>query len=77
MNDIEIGVIVAIIIAVCEAVKYAGLKTRYIPLIAIALGIGGAVYVGGINWMQVLYGILTAFIASGMFSTFKKTVLNK
>ena len=78
MNESQmIAALVVVIIGICQAVKYAGIKTRWIPLLAIILGIAGSLYIGGVNWISVLAGIVTAFIASGAFSAFKRTILNK
>ena len=77
MNEIQVGLLVVVIIGLCQAVKYAGLNTRWIPLLAIILGLAGSLYVGGVNWLSILAGLMTAFTASGIFSGFKKTILNK
>lgn len=77
MNDVQMGVIVVVIIGLCQAAKYAGLNTRWIPLMAIVLGVAGSVYAGGANWLSLLAGLVTAFTASGMFSGFKATFLKK
>lgn len=77
MNEVQIGFLVIVILGLCEAVKYAGLNTRWIPLIAIILGIIGAFFLGGANWLSMLAGLVSAFTASGIFSGFKKTILNK
>jgi hypothetical protein len=73
----QIGVLVVVIIALCEAVKYAGLNTRWVPLLAIVLGLAGSLYIGGVNWLTLLAGLMSAFTASGIFSGFKRTVLNQ
>ena len=78
MNEVQIGALVIVIISLCQAIKYANvINTRYIPLMAIVLGIAGSLYLGGASWLSVLAGVVTAFTASGIFSAFKKTVLNK
>lgn len=78
MSDTQFGSLLVVIIAVCQAAKYAGLNSRWIPLLSLVLGLSGAVYVGGaVNWLSILAGLVTSFTASGMFSAFKKTVLNK
>lgn len=77
MNEVQIGLLLVVIIGLCQAIKYAGLNTRWIPLVAIVLGLAGSLYFGGVNWLSILAGLVTAFTASGMFSAFKKTVLNK
>lgn len=77
MEDLQLVSLVAIIIALCEAIKRAGLSTRWIPLIAVVLGITGAVYFWGSSWMIAGAGIITSLVAQGLYSSFKKTVLNK
>jgi len=77
MNELQVGSMIVIIIAVCQALKYAGVATRWIPIIAIVLGVAGALFLGGVSWISALAGIITALISSGLFSGFKKTVLNK
>ena len=77
MEDLEAVALVAIIVALCEAIKRAGVSTRYIPLIAIVLGIAGALYFWGAGWVTAGAGIISALIAQGLYSGFKKTVLNK
>lgn len=79
MNEIAIVIsaIVAVIIAICQALKYAGFPSRFIPLVSIALGIAGALYFGKSDLLTVLAGIVTGLTASGLFSAFKATILNK
>ena len=77
MNDLQLGLLVVVIIGLCQAIKYAGLNTRWIPLISLGLGLAGALYLGGVNWLSVFAGVVTALTASGLFSGFKKLVLNK
>ena len=77
MADLQLASLIVIIIAVCEAIKRMGVSTRYIPIIAIVLGIAGAFYFDGVSWITTGAGILTALISQGLFSGFKKTVLNK
>lgn len=77
MNEVQIGLLVVVIIGLCQAIKYAGVNTRWIPLIAIILGLAGSIFLGGANWLTILAGLVSAFTASGIFSGFKKTVLNK
>jgi len=78
INDIQVGALVVLIIAICQAIKIAGLNTRYIPVIAIILGLAGSFYFSdSINWLTTVAGLITAFTASGIFSGFKATVLNK
>ena len=69
---------VIIIIAICQALKEAGVSTRFIPIISIILGILGATFYGGVHgWLEIAAGVATGLTASGLFSAFKKTILNK
>ena len=80
MSDLELGGLVAVIIVLCEAIKRAGFSTRYIPVIAVILGIVGAIYLagfGGISWLIVAKGVFSALVSSGIYSGFKRTVLDK
>ena len=77
MDELILGATIVLIIAICEGIKRAGVKSRYIPIIAIALGIGSAMYFGGASWLIAGSGIITALIASGLYSGFKKVVMNK
>jgi uncharacterized membrane protein YecN with MAPEG domain len=58
MEIIEIGSVVGAILVICQAVKMAGVKSKYIPLLAILLGVGGAFMYGGIAWDSSLVGII-------------------
>ena len=79
MNELTIaGTLVIVIIGICQALKYTKLPIeRFIPLIAIALGVGFSFYMEGVNWMATLVGVVMGLTSSGLFSGFKKTVLNK
>ena len=57
MSDLEFSSLIVIIIALCEAIKRAGVSTRYIPLIAIVLGIAGALYFWGAGWVTAGAGL--------------------
>lgn len=58
MEILNIGEVVAGILVVCQAVKIAGVKSKYIPLLAVLLGVGGAFLFGGIEWDSAFVGIL-------------------
>lgn len=77
MANLEIGALVVIIVAVCEAVKRAGLNKRYTPLLAIILGVVGSLYFGGASWLVALSGVITGLTTSGLYDFTKKTVLGK
>lgn len=55
----EILYLVGIIVVVCEAIKRAGVRARFIPLISILLGIGGSLFFFGADFLSVASGVLT------------------
>jgi len=58
MELINFGEIVGAILVVCQAVKMAGVQSKYIPLLAILLGVVGAFVFGGVHWDGALVGII-------------------
>jgi len=77
MTLTNISGLVLIIVALCEAAKYAGVNTRWIPIISILLGLIGSVVLGGTSWIEMSAGIISGLSASGLFSAYKKTIINK
>jgi hypothetical protein len=77
MLQTTIGLLIVIVIAICEGLKFAKFPTRYIPLAAIALAIIGAIAVGGLSWLQVSAGVVLGLASSGLYSGFRSTILNK
>lgn len=67
----EIAQLVVVILVVCEAVKRAGLQGKYVPFLAVVLGIGGAFYFDGANFLNTLSGVLMGFATSGAYGAFK------
>ena len=68
--------LILIIVTLCQALKQTTLPTRYIPVISILLGIAGGVYLGGTSWIDVSAGIISGLSASGLYSGYKKTIIN-
>lgn len=77
MTDLNIGMVIVLVIAICQAIKYAGVNTRFIPIIALVLGMGGAFFFEGVSWLATVSGIVLGLTSSGLFSGFKATILNK
>ena len=77
MNYTQIGLIVIIVVAVCEALKYAGVHSRWIPLFSIVLGIAGAFLFDGINFLSTAAGVVIGLSTSGAYDVVKRTALNK
>ena len=76
--NVIVGAIVVVIITICQAVKIAGLPSRWIPLLAIALGIVGAYFFGnGSSLLIVSSGVIVGLTSAGMFDLVKQTVLGK
>lgn len=72
---------VALIMALAEVIKRAGLKSKWIPLVDIGLGIvaGLAIYTAHLNYTIVeglVIGIACGLSACGLFSGVKN-VINK
>lgn len=68
----QLAGLVFIIVVLCEGIKRAGLKSKYIPLLAALLGMGGGVYLGGANWISSTSGILVGLATTGGYTMFKK-----
>ena len=77
MELTQVGMLVVLVIAVTEAIKKAGVNSRYIPLVALALSIGASLALDGISWLSTASGVILGLTSSGLFSVVKKVVLNK
>ncbi len=78
MDIKEVGYIVAIVIGVCQALKFANFPTRFMPLLAIALGIGGAFIFGDTPAsLEIISGIVLGLASSGLYDVAKTTVLGQ
>lgn len=77
---VETAILVALIVGITEVVKRIGLEARWLPLVAIVLGIfgnfGGKV-IGAANLELVIGGLIAGLTACGLWDLGKKTVLNK
>ena len=77
MSNIEIGSLVVIVVALCEAAKYAGLQSRFIPLLSVVLGLAGALFWSGATFLTAGAGIVVGLATTGGYRLIKTTVLNK
>ena len=68
--QLTFAVLVAVITGLVQAVKVAGLPTRFAPLLAIALGISAAFLMK----TDVLSGVVAALTSAGLFSGVKATL---
>lgn len=77
MTNIELGYLVVIIVALCEAAKYAGLQSRWIPLLSVLLGLAGAFFWGGASFLSLGAGVVVGLATTGGYRLVKTTGLNK
>jgi len=78
MEPAIVGGLVALIVAICQFLKVNFLASaRYVPLIAIGLGIVLAFLVSGIAWVEIATGVVLGLSASGIFSATKSVVFNQ
>lgn len=72
-----IGGLVVVIIAICEAVKVAGVPSRFIPLVSVILGVAGAWYFDNLNFLSTISGVILGLSTTGGYSLVKTSILNK
>jgi len=70
---IETGILIAIIVGISQIVKTLGLKTKYIPLLNLILGIVLTVFLTSHVSLQegILQGLIIGLSASGLFDQTK------
>ena len=64
------AICIAIIIGIGQVLKGIGLETKWIPLIAIALGLilnFGGKFIGAANWELAVSGIVLGLTACGLY----------
>ena len=66
-------VLVPLVLGVTQVVKLTGLPTRWGPLVALILGIGGAFLIGGVHSANVIQGLVAGLSAIGLWSGVKAT----
>lgn len=76
MEDVssQFLILVPVVVGLTQAIKATGVDTRWSPLVAVALGIIGAIIFAGLSWGAVIGGIVAGLTAAGLFSGVKKTV---
>lgn len=72
-----IGALVVVIVAICEAMKIAGVPSRFIPLLSVALGIAGAWTFDNVNFLSTFAGIVLGLTTTGGYRLVKTSILNK
>ena len=72
--SIQFLILVPVVLGVVEAIKVAGLTSRWAPIVSVLLGIAGAMLlVGSLDKASILQGIIAGLTASGLWSGVKKT----
>lgn len=78
MENVQVGLIVVLVIAICESVKYAGLlSSRFIPLLSVVLAIAGAFWFGGVSFLSTAAGVILGLATTGGYRVVKTSLLNK
>ena len=72
--EVEFGIVVVIVGGLCEAIKMAGLGSRWVPLAGIVLGISLSFVIPEIS---LLAGIVGGLTAMGLYDVSKKTIAGK
>lgn len=76
MFEIYDIVIIPFILGIVELFKRAGVSKRFLPFIAVVIGIAvGVVYITDFDWKQgILIGAMLGLSASGLYSGTKNTI---
>lgn len=67
-------ILVAVIGGLTEAVKLAGLNSRYAPIFAVVVGLICTYFFVGTDSTMLLQGLIASLTASGLYSGIKKTL---
>lgn len=77
MEQTILGAVLMVIIGICQTMKVFGVPSRWIPLVALFLGVALSFLAGGASWAQLFSGVILGLSSAGLFSGFKATVLDK
>jgi hypothetical protein len=67
-------ILVPVILGVVQAIKIAGVASKWSALVAIALGAGFALALNGFEMNSLLQGIAAGLSAAGLYSGTKATL---
>jgi hypothetical protein len=70
----QVLALVPIVIGLVAVIKKVGLNTRYLPVVALILGMLGVVGLEGISATALIGGIVVGLSASGLYSGTKAVV---
>lgn len=78
--DLEIAYLTAIVVGLSEVIKRAGVPSKYIPILALVIGVGfnfGFKFMGSTNAELLVGGILASLTACGFYDLGIKPILSK
>lgn len=70
----DLGGVVLVIIGVTEAIKRAGMSSRWAPIVALLIGVGFSFLIWGVSGGSVISGIVAGLTACGLYGGTKKTI---
>jgi len=73
---LENVILTGIVMGLTQAVKGFFVESRWVPLIAIVLGIGGAFAIPPVQHygQEILEGVISGLVAVGLYSSTKNTM---
>lgn len=78
MTDTNIGLIVVLVAAVCQAIKKTGwVDKRFIPFLSIVLGLAGTFFFGGVSFLTTAVGVIVGLSTVGGYEVVSTSILNK
>ncbi len=77
---IETTILIALIGGLTEVAKSVGLEKRWLPLLAIVLGVGLNLFIGFIGYEigeLIIAGLIAGLSTMGLYDIGKKTILGR
>ena len=74
INLLDAGSLMAIVMGVVQVIKQLKINDRFIPVLALLVGIGASVLFFGITGGAVLQGLVMGLATMGLWSGTRKTV---
>ena len=68
------AIAIAVITGLTQVVKKLGVSTRYIPLVAVIIGIAYGLAFVSVDMQSALSGLVAGLTSVGMYRTIQKTV---
>lgn len=77
MEDKQLFSLIVIIVEICEVLKLAGVPSRFMPLLAVVLGIAGSLLFFQVNFLYATAGVIIGLSTTGGYALVKTSILNK